>query len=376
VDSRKHLQRIAKQLRKDRFCFQPGQGTPVTRSGKKHRPLVKAPIEARIVQRALLDVLQDEPALKQYFLIETSFGGIKDRSVENAIEAAYDAMHNGAAYFLRSDIHDFFQNIPRQRPLATIASIIHDDRFNLLLNRATITELDNLVELGRHADLYPTYEIGVAQGCSLSPLLGNILLYDFDTRMNGRGIACLRYIDDFIILGPEPKRVLKAFDSAQAILAQYNLQAYDPRTRCEKAEIGPTARGLDFLGCDIRPGLISPNKAARKRLLAKVEEIFKESRVLMPHPKRIARQRKSVKDTLNEVDNLARGWGNQYSFCNDGHLWKWLDQEIDKRIAKYLRSYSRTQKRFAQNNDSYSRRRLLGVHLLADSKSAPIIRRS
>ena len=69
---------------------------------------------------------------------------------------------------------------------------------------------------------------GVAQGSCLSPLLGNILLSDFDERLNSEDILCLRYIDDFLILGPNRKSVESKLKLGNKILSGYNLEAYLP----------------------------------------------------------------------------------------------------------------------------------------------------
>src|SRR5689334_9632421 len=48
----RHLGRIAAQLREGRFTFAPAHGIACVRPGKAPRPIVVAPIESRIVQRA------------------------------------------------------------------------------------------------------------------------------------------------------------------------------------------------------------------------------------------------------------------------------------------------------------------------------------
>ena len=61
-------------------------------------------------------------------------------------------------------------------------------------------------ELQGYVHDFQSGDIGVAQGNSLSPLLGNLLLKDFDSAMNSLpNIRCIRFIDDFIILGPNKK---------------------------------------------------------------------------------------------------------------------------------------------------------------------------
>ena len=89
-----------------------------------------------------------------------------------------------------------------------------------LFERATQTTLANLAHLGEDAGLFPVADKGVAQGSPLSPLIGNILLREFDANMNGRGIVCVRYVDDFVMLGPSPSILMKAFARAQAELGR------------------------------------------------------------------------------------------------------------------------------------------------------------
>jgi retron-type reverse transcriptase len=373
----KNIERINRQLQKNRFRFKPAQGIPISREGKQSRPIVKSPIPSRIVQRSILDVLQEEKSLQEYVNLISSFGGVKKeksfRGVKEAVKSAYQTINNGAKFFICSDIKNFFRNIPRDFVLKIVSRKIPDPLFNHILKEATDTELENLAELGNQADLFPLYEIGVAQGCCLSPLIGNILLHEFDLKLNSRGIICLRYIDDFIILGPTQQKVLSAFRSAQTLLRKHGLEAYDFTEKNGKFKSGEAQNGFEFLGCDIRPGLIRPNKKSRRRLLEKINQVVQESEDIMEKPKLLSQKGKSFIKTLTDVGNLLRGWGNQYDFCNDGEIMNYLDSEVDKKIEKFTHLYFKTLDKFKGNEYEKNSRRLLGVHLLTDSKSDPII---
>ncbi len=68
--------------------------------GKGKRPLVIAPIEDRIVQRAILDVLQEATELTEVQAVlatPTSIGGIRGRGVEHAIKIIELAYNDGQA---------------------------------------------------------------------------------------------------------------------------------------------------------------------------------------------------------------------------------------------------------------------------------------
>ena len=76
----KHLNRIGKQLRANRYKFAKSFGLPLSKGKNKGvRPVVISPVENRIVQRAILDVMQNFEPLKCYFVVPTSFGAIEGK---------------------------------------------------------------------------------------------------------------------------------------------------------------------------------------------------------------------------------------------------------------------------------------------------------
>ena len=74
---------------------------------------MKSPIQTRVVQRAILEVLQSAPALEPYYKNPTSFGGIKGKGlgVPGAVKTVNEAVEAGAKYYIRSDIDSFFTKI-------------------------------------------------------------------------------------------------------------------------------------------------------------------------------------------------------------------------------------------------------------------------
>ena len=311
--------------------------------------------------------------MKPLYAGESSFGGIKGRGVRDALQAAYDAASNGAEHYIRSDIARFFTEIPKSDVLERIDGVVADPEFMELLEKAVHLELSNLETLRDDGELFPLHEVGVAQGCCLSPLMGNVLLGGFDKQMNGRGIVCLRFIDDFLILGRTKSTVRRAFENAQKLLDHHGLRAYDPNETGGKAEAGMVSKGFEFLGCDVRPGMITPNQESRNRLKKSVSAALESSAADMDNPKRVAAKRRSVVETLSEVNNVVRGWGNQYAYCNNGQVLQQLDTEISAKIEKYLSKYAAARRGLNPSRMHEDRRRLLGVHLLADSKREPIV---
>ena len=51
--------------------------------------------------------------------------------------------------------------------------------------------------------------------------------------MNARGITCIRYIDDFLVMGKSRHAVQAAMRAAEKLLAELNMHIYDPVTSAE-----------------------------------------------------------------------------------------------------------------------------------------------
>src|SRR5262249_50101975 len=140
------------------FKFSPARGTFLQkRSGKKPRPVVVPVLQDRIVQRSILDALCRESFIQSFLDRPTSFGGLRGGSVRKAIELACYAIQEGHRYYLRTDIADFFQNIPENVVLSRIKTYTADPAFDDLLERAVNCELSNIQELQENSTLFPTF---------------------------------------------------------------------------------------------------------------------------------------------------------------------------------------------------------------------------
>ena len=366
------IERIYRALLHKRFRFQPVRGVTLPRTGKKPRAIIVAPVPDRIVLRSLLLVLQDQASVTKTLSNPYSFGGVPNKGVRDAIEAACRAVKSGAKYYLKSDISNFFPSIRREDALDKLRLGLPDSTIDTFLDEATRVELENLSKLTM-ADqkLFPSENLGVGQGCCLSPLLGNVLLKDFDLGMNSFGVACFRYVDDFLILGPDFHTVWEAFELAQTELADLGMKTYHPDDGSGKASHGPTSKGFEYLGCVVSPGFVQPSRQSRQKLLEKIAKLFDRSSAYFRgisgglEPAFDA----SLVGTLSQVHQLVYAWGHQYSFCNCEALFRALDKKIDKLIARYIRAYDT----FKHGGNPQAVRRLLGAHLLADSKSDPIL---
>jgi len=369
-NSLSNIRQIQKQLRSGKFRFDPQHGVTIKKSSGGKRGIVMASVRNRIIERALLDTLQGKSDfVKSVNTQPTSVGGVPNRSVPHGLQLIDDAFGDGNVHFVRSDISGFFDGIPREKVLDAISSDVADPEFMKLLDQASTVVLQNQASLGEDRKVFPTDSEGVAQGSPLSPLFGNILLYEFDKQFNGRGVICVRFIDDFVIMSDSEKRCRGAFKSARKHLRDLGLECHDPYSGTsspDKAQFGNAhSGGFSFLGYDCAPGLFQPNRKARNSLLEKIRGRIKAGKTAIGHVRKKQNSfaaRSRYVQTMAVIDSVVRGWGEAFAYGNVPQTIRDLDKKIDELLAGF-RSWYALQSKHMNAKD---RRRTGGVGLLED----------
>jgi RNA-directed DNA polymerase len=365
------LRKIQERLRKPPYQFARQIGaTPEKAKGNGKRPLVIAPIEDRIVQRAILDVLQDTPELggvQQVLATPTSIGGIRGRGVELAIELIEAAYASGQAKFVAgSDISGFFTKIRQSEVVDFIRQQTADTEFIDLFARALKVDLANANDMSPDdLRMFPTDDVGVAQGCPLSAFAGNVVLREFDAQFNSKGITCIRFIDDFILLGEHRANVTKAFENAGKWLQKLGMAIYRAEDRPDKVFFGQIGREHEFLGYKLTPGIYPPASKNRQHLLESVQEEFSISRAhilraLNDDP--LEKPLQLYAQALVAVDRIVRAWSGSFGASRCLKTAVEMDEAINAQISNFIAFYRDNTNRRSQ----LERRRALGVHVLAD----------
>ena len=369
-DINKKIKKIQRELRGDQFVFQPAIGKKVPKKDKfDFRPIVIAPIQTRIVQRAVLDQLLSIRKLHPFIHTPYSFGGVQKRdgddnsAVPAAIYAVLEAKAVGLNYVRCADISSFFTKIKKSEARRIIESAVQDKDFIELFDRSIEVELSNLSALRNDAQRFPIGDIGVAQGSALSPLLGNILLCDFDKKMNEGDCVSIRYIDDIIILGPTEKAVNAKFKMARNLLQNLGMDFSEQKS---SKNVSTFNTGFSFLGIEIQNGLIRPDGESRGRFKKKVTSILNSSQKKMLDSDKEFSSDEGLVPTLFKLSRTIIGWMKHYRFCNDRKTFRDLDVYVDREIKKYLGAYASI-----SNKNPDNRRKFLGVGLMADVDLKP-----
>lgn len=344
--------------------------TPPKGGGKTgKRPIVVAPLEDRIVQRAILDVLQDAQEIESIQRVlgtPTSIGGIRGRGGDHAIKLFQARVDAGDRYVAGSDISGFFTKISRGAVIDFLRAQGAEPEFVQLVENALTVELSNAGKLSEDdRRLFPTGTDSVAQGCPLSALAGNIVLEDFDGQMNRRDITCIRYIDDFIVIGKTKSAVEKAMVAAKAFLAELKMDIYHPVESPTKAFIGPIGEPHVFLRYKLIPGAYPPSDAACHKLIGQVGTLIASGQAAINKAvtdRALTSQDRCYTQTLVAFDHTLRGWRASLRASNCPDIFRQLDDQVGRRLADFRAFYlAKLAKR-----TSAQQRRAVRVHLLSD----------
>lgn len=271
----------------------PSKRVYIEKADGRERPLGLAVLEDKIVQGAVVEVLN---AIYEEDMMGFSYGFRKGRSQHQALDALnYSFVTKNVNWVLDADIRGFFDAIDHDMLYEVLERRIGDQRVLRLIRRwlrAGVIDGDQLLETPE----------GTPQGAVISPLLANVFLhYVFDTwahdwrKRKARGdVTIVRYADDFVV-GFQFRRDAEEFlDALRARLGAHSLELHPEKTRL--IEFGKRAlrdrrdRGegkpetFDFLGfthiCayNKRGRFFIRRNTIRKRLIRKLKEIYQELR--------------------------------------------------------------------------------------------------
>jgi group II intron reverse transcriptase/maturase len=202
----------------------------IPKADGRQRPLGIASLEDKLVQRAVVEVLN---AIYEVDFLGFSYGFRPQRSPHNGLDAlAVGILRRKVNWVLDADIRGFFDAIDHGWLVKFIEHRIADPRVLRLIQKWLSA---GVMEEGR----WTASEEGSPQGATVSPLLANIYLhYVLDLwiqqwrKRHARGdVIVVRYADDFVVgfeHKPDAERFLEALRER---LRSFALELHPDKTR-------------------------------------------------------------------------------------------------------------------------------------------------
>jgi RNA-directed DNA polymerase len=308
---REHWPTIREQLLDGTYTPQPVKRVEIPKPDGGVRKLGVPCVVDRLIQQALLQVLQRrwDPTFSEH-----SYGFRPGRSADQAVAQAQRYVAEGYNYVVDIDLEKFFDRVNHDRLMARVAERVPDKRVLKLIRAflcAGVME-DGLVR--------PTDE-GAPQGGPLSPLLSNLVLDELDKELEHRGHRFCRYADDSNIY----VRSRRAGERVMASVCRFLTTQLRLRVNESKSAVArPEER--KFLGFRIT------NDGSERQIAPKALERFK------------TRVRELTRRTLGVslpklVEKLAPyliGWRGYFGFCETPRVLSNLDAWIRRRLRMYL----------------------------------------
>ena len=308
---RQHWPEIRDQLLRGTYKPKPVKRVEIPKPGGGIRKLGVPCVVDRLIQQAVLQVLQKrwDPTFSEH-----SYGFRPGRSARQAVAQAQAYIAEGYNWVVDIDLEQFFDRVNHDKLLARVAQRVKDKRV-LKLIRAFLNA--GVMEDG----LVRPIDEGTPQGGPLSPLLSNLVLDELDKELERRGHRFCRYADDSNIY----VRSQRAGERVMANVSRFVTKRLKLRVNESKSAVArPEER--KFLGFSIT------NDGSERRIAPQAIQRFK-MRV------RELTRRTSGKSLTHLVEPLARyliGWRGYFRFCQTPLTLSSLDAWIRRRLRMYL----------------------------------------
>jgi group II intron reverse transcriptase/maturase len=225
-----NLRDLAARVKRGAFRASPVRRVYIPKADGRPRPLGIPTLEDKIVQRAVVEVLN---AMYEPDFLGFSYGFRPGRSPHHALDALTVGIETKRVnWVLDADLRAFFDTLDHEWLIRFVEHRVADRRVVRLIQRWLRA---GVLEDGQRS----RSEVGTIQGGSISPLLANIYLhYVFDLwvhrwrQTQARGdVVVVRFADDFVVGFEHREEADRFLAELRERFARFGLALHPDKTR-------------------------------------------------------------------------------------------------------------------------------------------------
>ena len=291
-----HNHELVDRIRRGKYTPKPVRREEIPKPDGGTRKLGIPTVTDRTIQQAMAQ--QMIPIFEPLFS-DGSFGYRPGRSAKDAILKVKEYAEEGYTYAVSLDLSKYFDTLNHTILVNLLRKEIKDERVIQMVKRYLRS---GVMENGVVIDT----EEGSPQGGNLSPLLANVYLNEFDQEYLKRGVPCIRYADDIVLLAKSERAAKRLLETSTKYLeGTLKLKVNQEKSRVVSVF---AIRNFKYLGF----ALGRNGGGVYVRVHPKSMKKFKDHLREYSSRKRC----QSIRPSLEKIKVYVRGWMNYYGIAS------------------------------------------------------------